>query len=336
MYNTALTKLIPKLRAKVRMSEVEMLQLVGSVPVVEVNSIEADVERASSTFSRQLDEWGFMALEIPGIRAMNAEVMENFRVACQSATPSLMDYVYTRVPQMAVGGNHGFFPMFSEIPRLAQGVADPKEFLHISGAIIEDLPPGSGAVLEAFSDLGHNAESLFDVGFNVASSIGRVICQIMTDESSVNLGLSRYSSILRLVHYIVSDQRDVLAHEHSGIQMLGVQFPPSDRGLQYILNDGRWAEPEIPNTDIVLCNIGRMLTKASAGRFRPSTHRVHRSSGEVTYERWSNVLFCHPDHRSQQWIIEEGSRSITVLDSLWGEFVGDMVRGLGIEAEAGD
>lgn len=318
------------------MSEVEILPLVGSVPVVEANSIDADVERFSSDFSRQLAEWGFMALEIPGICTANAAVMEYFSLACRSATPTLMDYVYTRVPQLSVGGNHGFFPMFSEIPRLAQGVADPKEFLHISGAIIEDLPPGSGAVLEAFSDLGRSAKGLFDLGFNVASSIGRVICNIMTDETSIDLGLSRHSSILRLAHYLVGDGRDVLAHEHSGIQMLGVQFPPSDRGLQYILNDGRWVEPDIANTNIVLCNIGRMLTSASAGRFRPSTHRVHRSSGETAYERWSNVLFCHPDHKRPQWVIREGSQSITVLDSLWGEFVGDMVRGLGIEAEAGE
>lgn len=318
------------------MNTVEILPLVGSVPVVEANSINADIERASSDFSHQLADWGFIALEIPGIHNANAKVMESFGLACQSATPTLMDYVYTRVPQLAVGGNHGFFPMFSEIPRLAHGVADPKEFLHISGAIIEDLPPGSGAVLEAFSDFGQSAKRLFDLGFNVASSIGRIICNIMTDEASIDLGLSRHSSILRLVHYLVSDRRNILAHEHSGIQMLGVQFPPSDGGLQYILNDGRWVEPEIAHTDIVLCNVGRMLTSASAGRFRPSTHRVHKSSTGRAYERWSNVLFCHPDHRSPQWVIREGSQSITVLDSLWGEFVGDMVRGLGIEAEAGE
>lgn len=110
--------------------------------------------------------------------------------------------------------------------------------------------------------------------------------------------------------------------------MLGLQLPPTDQGLQYVLHHGTWAEPAIAHTDVVLCNIGRMLSMASAGRFRPSTHRVHRSDASDTgYERLSSVLFAYPPHLAHQWRVTSDG-DLEVLDPTWGDFIADRFAGL--------
>lgn len=94
----------------------------------------------------QLTGWGFMAAEVPGIGARVEAMINKFVTACASTEPSLSDYTHKTVPQLAAGGTDGFFPYNSDIPRLANGVPDPKEFIHVSGAMISDQPPEAGAV----------------------------------------------------------------------------------------------------------------------------------------------------------------------------------------------
>lgn len=72
-----------------------------------------------------------MAAEVPGLGARVATLTERFAQACRSTDPALADYEYTSVPQLAKGGTHGFFAYNSEIPRLAAGVPDPKEFIRL-------------------------------------------------------------------------------------------------------------------------------------------------------------------------------------------------------------
>ena len=129
--------------------------------------------------------------------------------------------------------------------------------MHVSGALIDDVPAGSHAVLDAFPDIERESVYLFNTGFILANIIGDEI-RAMLPGNPPSLNLSRHSTTLRVIHYKDFGDQEVLAHEHSGIQMLGVQFPPSDGGLQYILHDGSWVEPRIQGTDVVLCNIGRI------------------------------------------------------------------------------
>jgi hypothetical protein len=305
------------------------MPLRGEVPVVRTGAIGEDFPAAAREFERQLTDWGFMALEVPGIGAEVAELGSLFAEACKSTSPVLADYSYTKIPQRATGGNHGYFQFHEEVPRLAGGVPDPKEFLHVSGAMLEDVPAGSAALLRAFPQLGERAASIFDVAFRLALRFGTLIRGLLPD-GAPELGLDPHSTILRTIHYRVSDGREVLAHEHSGIQMLGIQLPPSDQGLQYVLHDGTWVEPVLAGTDILLCNIGRMLTDASGERYRPSTHRVHNTAArDGEYERWSSVLFVHPDHEARQWQVTPDG--VVVRDETWGDFVRARVSGLGID-----
>jgi hypothetical protein len=306
---------------------IETLELQGAVPVLHLDTLAEDARSKGSGFRLQIESWGFMAAEIPGIGAYTTRLMGAFSAACGSTSPRLLDYAATLTPQVTSAGNHGFYKFNSEIPRLAQGVPDPKEFLHVSGAMIDDVPTGSHAVLEAFPDIERGSVFLFNVGFILANIIGDEIRAMLPGEPP-GLNLSRHSTTLRVIHYKDFDDREVLAHEHSGIQMLGVQFPPSDGGLQYILHDGTWVEPCIKGTDVVLCNVGRMLAQASGGRLRPSTHRVHRSGPPRGTDRSSVVLFVHPDHNGRQWRIE--ADRTTYLDATWGDFVSSGFRGIGL------
>jgi len=117
--------------------------------------------------------------------------------------------------------------------------------------------------------------------------------------------------------------------------MLGLQLPPTDQGLQYVLHDGTWVEPVIAGTDVLLCNIGRMLSTASNGRLRPSTHRVHRSGTDHdpagAYERLSSVLFAYPPLEDHQWRVDEVG-DFETREPIWGDFIADRFAGLGASA----
>jgi 2-oxoglutarate-Fe(II)-dependent oxygenase superfamily protein len=306
--------------------DVASMPLSGIVPTVRISDLEADMKTAADAIQTQLTDWGFMSVEVPGIGGRVRAMMDSFLSACASTEPNLADYEFSSVPQISNGGTHGFFPYNSEIPRLANGVPDPKEFIHVSGAMLADLPSGAGALLRAFPEFGNLASSVFDLAFSLISQFGEVIRGILPP-GTPSFDLSREATNLRVIHYRDMGEREVLAHEHSGIQMLGLQLPPSDGGLQYVLHDGTWVEPVIADTDVVLCNIGRMLTSASDNRFRPSTHRVHRSTAETDYERMSSVLFAYPPHAAHQWrMTDEG---LTVLEPTWGDFIANRFAGLG-------
>jgi hypothetical protein len=304
------------------------MQLSGTVPVIGADSIEDGAHQSLEAFRAQLSTWGFMALEVPGIGAWVSDLYAAFSAALASTSPRLASYAATDTPQASSGGNHGYFEFESEVPRLAEGKPDPKEFIHVSGAMFDDFPAGSAAMLEAFPELGAQSRFLFDTGFSIAQALGDVVRELLPGDPP-KLNLSPYSSILRVIHYRESEGREVLAHEHSGIQMLGVQFPPSEGGLQYVLNDGTWVEPVIQGTDVLLCNIGRMLAEASGQRVRPSTHRVHRSSMAQSEERWSSVLFVHPNHGDNQWRVEDDA-TVRHLDATWGQFVHTGLHELGL------
>lgn len=306
--------------------EVPLLELRGRVPAIRPDRIEPDMAAATEAIRSQLTGWGFMAAEVPGIGARVEAMMNEFARACASTTPNLSDYAYSSVPQLSAGGTHGFFPYNSEIPRLANGVPDPKEFIHVSGAMVADQPPGAGDVLRAFPEFGAAATEVFDVAFRLISLFGEVVRGMMPD-GTPELDLWRDATNLRVINYRDVGDRRVLAHEHSGIQMLGLQLPPSDQGLQYVLHDGTWVEPVIAKTDVVLCNIGRMLSSASDGRFRPSTHRVHTKPMPDGYRRLSSVLFAYPPHKARQWKMVDGE--LMTLNATWGDFIANRFQGLG-------
>jgi hypothetical protein len=305
------------------------MHLASVVPTVRADAPEADMQSAAPAIRTQLTDWGFMAVEVPGLGQRVADLTRLFRDACLATEPRLSDFAYGSVPQLSNGGTHGFFPYLSEVPRLANGVPDPKEFIHVSGAMIDDRPPGAVGVLRAFPEFGAAAASVFDTAFTIISLFSEVIRGALPP-GAPSLELSRDATNLRVIYYRDLNGREVLAHEHSGIQMLGLQLPPSDQGLQYVLHDGTWVEPVIAGTDVVLCNVGRMLTKASAERFRPSTHRVHCDPSDGLPYRLSSVLFAYPPHKAQQWIITE--EGLTTLDATWGDFIADRFRGLGDQA----
>jgi hypothetical protein len=302
------------------------MQLSGIVPMVRINEPERDMKSAQGAIATQLADWGFMAVEVPGIGEKVEKMMNEFALACSSTEPSLSEYEFSRVPQIANGGTHGFFPYLSEVPRLAKGVADPKEFIHVSGAMLDDQPPGAGDVLRVFPEFGATAREVFGIAFKVISCFGEVIRGIMPP-GTPDFDLSRDATNLRVIYYRDVGDREVLAHEHSGIQMLGLQLPSSDQGLQYVLHDDTWVEPVIAKTDIVLCNIGRMLTSASSSQFRPSTHRVHCSATGGSYTRLSSVMFAYPPHKARQWQMADGN--LKMLDSTWGDFIANRFEGLG-------
>lgn len=167
---------------------VDSLQLAGRVPSVRMNEFPTDMQSATEAIRGQLSGWGFMAVEVPGLGRDVDRLLNSFAQACVSTSPRLADYLHTSVPQVSSGGNHGFFPIRSEVPRLAKGIPDPKEHMHISGAMLADRPPGSIAVLEAFPELGAVASHVFDIAFELISLFGHVIRGMMPRQTPMPFG----------------------------------------------------------------------------------------------------------------------------------------------------
>lgn len=306
---------------------VELLDLRTQVPVIDGSDVHPG-ESHREEFLGQLISLGFLAFELPGIGQRVDQLHREFGLLCDADSRLLNRISPQLLPQSGNGGNHGYFRYGSEVPRLANGVADPKEFIHVSGAMLDDQPRGSHLPISLFPEFGRVAGSVYSAAFDLAESFAAFLTEAI--RSSRSISLRRDATILRVIRYRNSPDREILAHEHSGIQMLGVQLPPSEQGLQYLLPDGRWVEPLLSGTDIVLVNIGRMLSYASGGSLQPSVHRVMATEDNPASHRFSSVLFAHPDHREEMWRVQEGD--LTTDSGTWGDFVHKRLEGLGIKA----
>jgi isopenicillin N synthase-like dioxygenase len=106
---------------------------------------------------------------------------------------------------------------------------------------------------------------------------------------------SRYTSrptlLFRIFHYPPSAANDARwgVGEHTDYGLLTLLAQDDVGGLQVKTAQGWIEAPPIPET--LVCNIGDMLDRLTAGSYRSTPHRVHNTSGR---ERYSFPFFFDP------------------------------------------
>jgi isopenicillin N synthase-like dioxygenase len=185
----------------------------------------------------------------------------------------------------------GWFPVGGE---LTSGVADQKEGIYFGlEADAEDprplhgpnqFPPGLREPVLAWMD------AVAEVGQTVLAHLG----------TALGLGAGWFRRhltadpvvLFRIFHYPpLPDGADAWGvAEHTDYGLLTLLAQDGTPGLEVRAADGRWVAVP-PDRDALVCNIGDMLERLTAGRYRSTPHRVLNASSAG---RLSFPLFLDP------------------------------------------
>lgn len=243
---------------------------------------------------------------------------------------------------MARGGRawRGWFPLGGEV---TSGVPDRKEGiyfgqqlgpedprvqaalpLHGSNLFPLQLPALGPAVLtwiDAMTELGHLVMSGIALGLGLPSDWFR---EHLTSDPTL---------LFRIFQYPVDGPGTWGVAQHTDYGLLTLLAQDDCGGLQVLGRDG-WVDIEpIPNTFV--CNIGDMLERITAGRYRSTLHRVRNTSGR---DRLSFPFFFDPSwharpqplplaaepgdtEREQADAARWDGRSVFEFDGTYGEYL---------------
>ena len=296
------------------------------------------IPQASGLSQEQKGEWrqigeefGFFVCELPGLGQLRTELYQTARDFFSAPDDEKKALGYDRINQGPFG-NVGYFSFGSETA-VSGDVPDPKEFFHV-GPSKESLARHprdypSTPWWPSHSEFRRICRTAYDFLIGTANRVCHALCQTYdVDQVQLDEMLAASNSILRLVRYPLSssDGQMVLAAEHVGIQLLGLQVAPNMGGLQYLLPNGTWVEPDYADfQDCVIVNIGEMGSYLLGGGIGPSRHRVVRPRLVVEEDRYSAVFFFHPDHRKLVTNLKTGA---TAGNKTWGQWLADRLREL--------
>lgn len=205
---------------------------------------------------------------------------------------------------MSKGGRawRGYFPVGGE---LTSGIPDRKEGLYFGtelGAddprvmaglplhgrnLFPDVPGLREAVLyymTALTDVGQRLLAVLARGLSLPEDF---FVAHYTADPIILFRIFNYPGFADRAHPAVAGSWSVGEHTDYGLLTLLAQDAVG--GLQ-VRNGGRWIEvPEIPGS--LVCNVGDMLERLTAGRYLSALHRVRNATGR---DRMSMALFFDP------------------------------------------
>lgn len=278
------------------------------------------------TIAASVDAQGFLVLRYAGLDQLVAQAYAASRAffALPQARKEALDF---RAQPQGEFGNVGYIPPDLETA-VGAATPDPKEFFHIGRIEEADDPLVSSYGLTPRPDAG-DFPTVFRALYRRLDEVGQDVVRCLmaslgADPETARSVMRDGHSILRSLHYPPIGARDRepppwRAAPHVGIQMVGVQLPPSDPGLQFDTPWG-WVEPDFGQfEDCLFVNIGQMLGAFSAGRFPPTLHRVRNPyAHEEDRGRYSIVFFCHSDLRGRARAVAPGGEE-TDLGERWGD-----------------
>ncbi len=259
---------------------------------------------ATSAIDRACREVGFFAISGHGV---GAELHTRLDRAAR-AFFALPDRTKDEIAMARAGSAwRGWFPVGGE---LTSGRPDNKEGIYFGLELPDDHPRvAAGTALhgrnqfpDAPSDLGPTVLEWLDAMRRVADAVMRGI--------AAGLGLPATwfedqltadpTVLFRIFHYPPSDDTDTNSDtdddanwgvgEHTDYGLLTLLAQDDNGGLQVELLDGTWIDVEL-DSSLLVCNIGDMLERLTAGRYRSTPHRVRNTSGA---DRLSFPYFFDP------------------------------------------
>lgn len=262
------------------------------VPVLDLGGLGRP-RGAEQAVGACLEHSGFLLLEGHGLdpalwREATAAAREFF------ALPTEMRRRYHR-PEGA--GQRGYTPFAVEVAKGARE-PDPKEFFQLGredaapalggGANLwpQEVPGFRRALTELFQGLDALAQDLLR---GIALHLDLPV-DWFTDRSR------RGDTILRALHYPpLPDGAGLRAAPHGDINLITVLATDGEPGLEVRGRDGRWW-PVTPDPGRLVCNVGDMLARLTAGRLPSTWHRVVRPPAPWSRRsRYSLPFFFHAD-----------------------------------------
>lgn len=190
--------------------------------------------------------------------------------------------------------NIGYVPYRKE-KAIGAECHDLKEFYHVGTEMLTDntqlWPKEIQEFKDHFSDL---YGTLHEISNTIFKYIGSQYLKIGDDY--INDIIYSSSPILRLIKYpkIFNSIKGVRAHEHTGVNLIGLCLASTSEGLEYITNEGIWNKaPNLTDKEVVV-NIGEFSEFISPNRVKPTLHRVVNPSTDLSKERYAIVFFFQP------------------------------------------
>jgi isopenicillin N synthase-like dioxygenase len=257
----------------------------ATITPVSMSRYDAEFDGFARDLGASFERYGFAVVADHGL---DAALLED-ALARTKAFFALPDAVKRAYHQVGGGGQRGYTPFGVETAKGAQA-HDLKEFWHVG----RDLPAGHAYArymppnvwpdeVHGFHDaLGGLYAALDELGRRLLQAVARHL-RLPRDwfDDKVALG----NSILRLLHYPPApfDGPNIRAAAHEDINVITLLLGAEEAGLEIKDRDGRWL-PIDPPPGAVVCNIGDMLQRLTAGVLPSTPHRwsTPRRSGAAS------------------------------------------------------
>jgi len=297
---------------------------VTGVPVVDLSS--ADAPSLAAQLDAACREHGFFVVTGHGVPADLVDALD----AAARTFFALPDEVKEPVA-MRHGGRawRGWFPLGGELtsgrPDLKEGLyfgaelpaGDPRP-MHGPNLFPAQPPELRGLVLSYLDELTALGQRLVDL-LDRALGVGGALAALVADPLV----------LFRLFGYPPGDDDGWGVGEHTDYGLLTILHQDDTGGLQVRIGDGRairWLDvPPVPGSFV--CNIGDMLEKATAGRYRSTPHRVRNASARY---RVSMPFFFDPGWEARVSRLVDGAARAGqrwdaadphLFDGTYGEYV---------------
>ena len=224
--------------------------------------------------------------------------------------------------RMERGGRawRGYFPVGAE---LTSGSPDQKEGIYFGSELRSNDPRVQrGLPLHGPNLFPEDPPGLRDTVLEYLEEMTRLAHALMRG-IALSLGLEadwfydRYTRdpliLFRAFHYpALRDDTLWSVGEHTDYGLLTILRQDDCGGLQ-VKSGGEWI-PAPPIEDAFVCNIGDMLDRMTAGRYRSTPHRVRNLSGR---DRISFPFFFDPGFETRVLPIDPDARSPDDADERW-------------------
>lgn len=187
------------------------------------------------------------------------------------------------------GSQAGYFPLKSE-NAAGYSAKDLKEFQHVYEG--QPCPPGvrssTYALCEQLQALAEKILSGLDISLP---------SQLVTTQSLSSMASKSSNTLLRALHYPplpahLDDPNAVRAAAHTDINLVTILCSATAPGLEVLSSSGEWLPIDSNPGEIVL-NAGDMLSEATGGYLKSTSHRVINPVGD-NISRYSLPFFVHP------------------------------------------
>ncbi|SMF37352.1 Isopenicillin N synthase [Tistlia consotensis] len=263
-----------------------------AIPTIEVAALDgtaAERHACAEAIGRACREVGFFRIVGHGVEP--ALLQRAFAVA--QGFFALPPEAKAAVALGPASGYRGYFPLRGEVTDPAAG-GDPKEGFDIAFGAAGELNRWPAGLPELKTVLSAYYEAIAALGRTLSRGFALAL---ELPEDFFAAKLDRPTAILRVLHYPPAgwpvDPAELPAGcgAHSDYGYLTILAQDTQGGLQVERRDGRWLDVP-PEEGSFVCNIGEMMARWTADRFRATPHRVVRVAPGA---RYSIPFFFHPN-----------------------------------------